>query len=61
MFVYLYLPQSNECAVYVPENRAASAEQFEGEETEALGFVESMGFIMDNLNFRRGPPPSRTR
>lgn len=56
VFVYLWLPQSHECAVYMPSNRAASAEQFEGEEAEALGFVESMGFIMDNLNFRAKPP-----
>ena len=55
VFVYLYLPSSNECAVYVPSNRAASAEQFASEELEALGFVESMGFIMDNLNFRTRP------
>lgn len=55
VFVYLYLPQSNECAVYVPANRAATAEQFGNEELEALGFVESMGFIMDNLNFRTRP------
>ncbi len=55
VFVYLYMPQSNECAVYMPSNRAASAEQFEGEEAEALGFTESMGFIMDNLNFRQKP------
>jgi Tfp pilus assembly protein PilF len=55
VFVYLYLPESAEAAVYVPQNRAASAEQFEGEETEALAFVESMGFIMDNLNFRTRP------
>jgi len=56
VFVYLFMPQTSECAVYMPSNRAASAEQFEGEEQDALGFVESMGFIMDNLNFRQRPP-----
>lgn len=55
VFVYLWLPQSGESAVYVPSNRAVSPEQYEGEETEALGFVESMGFIMDNVNFRGRP------
>ena len=56
VFVYLYLQQSGESAVYVPSNGTVPAEQFQSEEAEALGFVESMGFIMDNLNFRGRPP-----
>lgn len=55
VFVYLYMPDSGECAVYVPSNGTVAAEQYQGEESEALGFVESMGFIMDNLNFRGRP------
>lgn len=55
VFVYLYMPQSGESAVYVPSNGTVPAEQFQSEEAEALGFVESMGFIMDNLNFRGRP------
>jgi type IV pilus assembly protein PilF len=55
-FVYLYLPHSAECAVYMPSNRSATAEQYPNEEVEALGFVESMGFMMDNLNFRARTP-----
>lgn len=51
-FVYLYLSESGECAVYAPSNGAVPQERYEGEESEALGFTESMGFIMDNLNFR---------
>ena len=56
VFVYLYMQQSGESAVYVPSNGTVPAEQFQSEELEALGFVESMGFIMDNLNFRGRPP-----
>ena len=56
VFVYLYMQQSGESAVYVPSNGTVPAEQFQNEELEALGFVESMGFIMDNLNFRGRPP-----
>lgn len=52
VFVYLYMPETGESAVYVPSNGTVSAEQFPSEESDALGFVESMGFIMDNLNFR---------
>ncbi len=55
VFVYLFMPQSGESAVYVPSSGTVPAEQFQGEEAEALGFVESMGFIMDNLNFRGRP------
>ncbi len=55
VFVYLYLVESAQCAVYVPDNRSVSAEQYPAAEGEALGFVESMGFIMDNLNFRGRP------
>ena len=56
VFVYLYLPDSGECAVYVPAGGAVPADKFQGEESTALGFVESMGFMMDNLNFRARPP-----
>jgi Tfp pilus assembly protein PilF len=56
VFVYLYMQQSGESAVYVPSNGTVPAEQFQSEEAEALGFTESMGFIMDNLNFRGRPP-----
>jgi type IV pilus assembly protein PilF len=52
VFVYLYLSDSGECAVYAPQNRQLAAEAFAGEESDALAFVESMGFIMDNLNFK---------
>jgi len=56
VFVYLYLAESGECAVYVPSAGTVTAEAYQAEEAEALSFVESMGFIMDNLNFRGRPP-----
>jgi type IV pilus assembly protein PilF len=56
VFVYLYMPDSAQCAVYVPSNRAVPSDKYQAEEGEALGFVESMGFIMDNLNFRGRTP-----
>ncbi len=56
VFVYLHLGDSGECAVYVPSNGAVPPERYQAEEAEALAFVESMGFIMDNLNFRGRPP-----
>src|SRR5258708_32076338 len=56
VFVYLYLPGSGECAVYMPSNRTATPEQYQSEEAEAQAFVESMGFMMDNVNFRARTP-----
>jgi hypothetical protein len=56
VFVYLFLPEARDCAVYVSDHRNLSPEEFSGEEAEALGFVESMGFILDSLNFRGLPP-----
>lgn len=55
VFVYLHLGDSAECAVYVPSSGTVPSEQYQNEEAEALGFTESMGFIMDNLNFRGRP------
>jgi type IV pilus assembly protein PilF len=53
VFVYLYLSDSGECAVYVPTKGSVSnVEAYQSEESDALAFVESMGFMMDNLNFR---------
>jgi type IV pilus assembly protein PilF len=56
VFVYLYMAESGECAVYVPANGTVGADRYQAEEAGALTFVESMGFIMDNLNFRGRPP-----
>jgi hypothetical protein len=51
MFIFLYLPESGESAVYISDNRNMSDAEMVQEENEALGFVESMGFMMDNLYF----------
>ena len=50
-FVYLHQPQSRAVMVYISEPRALSAEQYRAEEVEALRFVESMGFMVDNTHF----------
>jgi type IV pilus assembly protein PilF len=55
VFVYLYLPDSGECAVYAPAGGTVAADRYQAEEAEALSFTESMGFMMDNLNFRARP------
>lgn len=55
VFVYLYMVESGQCAVYVSEHRVVKPDAYEQEESEAQAFVESMGFMMDNLNFRARP------
>ncbi len=55
VFVYLFLSEHHDCAVYVSPRRNLSPEEYAGEEAEALGFVESMGFMMDNANYRGLP------
>lgn len=55
VFVYLYLPEARDCAVYVSGKRNLSAEAYGEDEADALAFVESMGFMVDNLNFRSLP------
>lgn len=52
VFVYLYLSESADCAVYVPQRRNLAPEEYQAEEADAMAFVESMGFMMDNMNFR---------
>ncbi len=52
VFVYLFLAEVADCAVYVPDRRNLSAEDYKDLEAEAVAFVESMGFMVDNMNFR---------
>ncbi|HYX91162.1 MAG TPA: social motility and stimulation tgl protein [Myxococcaceae bacterium] len=61
VFVYLYLSGTQECAVYVPDGHGVPGEDFSAEESDALAFVESMGFIMDNLNFTTLPQEEQDR
>ncbi len=55
VFIYLFLSEAQDCAVYVPNRRTASQEDYRQDEAAALAFVESMGFMMDNANFRAQP------
>jgi len=59
LFVYLFLPEVGDCAVYVSDRRNLGAEEFAAEEQEALAFTESMGFMMDQVNFRALPLPQQ--
>jgi hypothetical protein len=55
VFIYLHLSELGDCAVYASERRALPAEEYSEEEATAVAFAESMGFMLDNLNFRGAP------
>ncbi len=52
IYVALHLPKSGENVVYVHERRQLTVEEYRVVEIEGLQFLESMGFMLDNLNFR---------
>jgi hypothetical protein len=52
IYVALHLPKSGENVVYVHDRRQVSVEDYRDVEVEGLQFLESMGFMLDNLNFR---------
>ncbi len=52
IFVSLFLPRSGENVVYASDRREVGMEEYRDVEIEGLHFLESMGFMLDNLNFR---------
>ena len=52
IYIYLWLAQSKEAVIYSYHQPQFALEDYREAEAEALLFVESMGFMMDNLNFR---------
>lgn len=56
IFVGLHLPRSGENVVYVHDRRQLTVEEYRQVEIEGLQFLESMGFMLDNLNYRNLTP-----
>lgn len=52
IYVALHLPKSGENVVYCHSRRQLTVEEYRDVEVEGLQFLESMGFMLDNLNFR---------
>ncbi|HOX43346.1 MAG TPA: hypothetical protein PK668_07100 [Myxococcota bacterium] len=52
IYVYLLFPESNESLVFLHDPPEVTKESYHDTELEALQFVESMGFMVDNINFR---------
>jgi len=59
VYVYLYLAEVADCAIYASRRRPATNEEYRREENEAMSFVESMGFMMDTMNFRALKPEAQ--
>jgi hypothetical protein len=56
VFVGLHLPRTGEHVIYLSGKRQVSAEEFKAVQDEGLHFLESMGFMLDNLNYRNLAP-----
>jgi hypothetical protein len=54
--VALHLPRTGENVIYLHEKRQLSAEEYREVQDGGLHFLESMGFMLDNLNFRNMAP-----
>ena len=54
--VALHLPRTGENVIYLHEKRQVAAEEYREVQDEGLHFLESMGFMLDNLNFRNMGP-----
>jgi len=52
IYVALHLPKTGENVVYCHARRQLTVEEYRAVEVEGLQFLESMGFMLDNLNFR---------
>ena len=52
VWVFLHLTETEEGVVFLSENRQLEQPAYAGEEAEALAFLESMGFMSDDLHFR---------
>lgn len=59
VFVYFHLTESNQAVLYRWDGGPLPASSQEQVVEEAMGFCESMGFMMDNLNFGQLPPDKR--
>lgn len=59
--IYLHLIESNGVCIYAADPLEVTLEGYPELEAEAIQFAESMGFMLDNLNFRAKPPEEIAR
>ena len=56
ILIFLHLTETNEAVLYVHDLAEVGITEFPDVEAEALTFVESMGFMVDNVNYRNLSP-----
>ncbi len=56
IFCYLLFLDNNIPVVYISNPPEVAFDQYGALESEAIQFAESMGFMLDNTNFRAQPP-----
>ena len=56
IYVALHLPKTGENVVYLHHRRQLGADEYRAVQDEGLAFLESMGFMLDNLNYRNMTP-----
>jgi hypothetical protein len=62
VFVYLHLTETHDSVVYLDAERLrVSPAQYADVEGDAIAFVESMGFMLENLNYQALPPEQQER
>ncbi len=59
IYVGLHLPTTGENVIYVHDRRQLSVDEYRDVEIEGLNFLESMGFMLDNVNFRNLSPAAQ--
>ncbi|HEY3447061.1 MAG TPA: hypothetical protein VGK67_11885 [Myxococcales bacterium] len=57
VFVYLHLTETHDSVVYLDAERLrVTPAQYAEVESDAIGFAESMGFMLENLNYQALTP-----
>jgi len=59
IYVGLFLRQTGESVIYVHERAEVPLEAYREVEAEGLHFLESMGFMLDNVNFTKLAPEAQ--
>jgi hypothetical protein len=59
--IYLHLVETNRACIYAADPLEVTLDGYSMLEGEAIQFAESMGFMLDNLNFRAKPPDEIAR
>jgi hypothetical protein len=61
IFCYLLFLDTNVPIIYISNPSEVAYEQYPILESDAIQFAESMGFMLDNMNFRAQPPEIQGR